>query len=117
MELDIRRPRARHHACKQAALVDADGERSTAEEQPFKADARAPADGAQLVVGRDRHCTAVNETKLQMILQIFADPGAIDNNLDAVLSQRSCGADSRHPEQWRRLAVPGAQSNTAPRPD
>src|SRR4029077_8109998 len=105
------------HACKQTALVDADGERSTAEEQPFKADARAADDGAQLIVGGDRQCTAINETKLQMILQIFADSGAIDDDRDAVVAERGGGADSRHHEQMRRLDGPGAQNHPAPRPN
>ena len=117
MELDIRRPGARHHACKQATLVDADGERSLPEEQPFKADARVANDGAQLIVGGDRHRAAINETKLQMILQIFADPGAIDDDRDAVLAQRRGGADSRHHEQVRRLDRSGAQNHAAPRPN
>jgi hypothetical protein len=41
VELDIRPLRIRHHARKQAALIDAAGERSTPVKQPFKADPHA----------------------------------------------------------------------------
>lgn len=53
MELGVGRAAGRVHPAEQAALVDADGQRPAAEQQPLQSHAGAAAQGAQLVVGGD----------------------------------------------------------------
>ena len=85
------------------ALVDADRERPAAEQQPLQADLCLAEQRVQLVVGRDRLSAFVAQTDLQVILQVFADTGRIDDHRNAVLREQRVRADARELQQLRRL--------------
>src|SRR6218665_802958 len=58
-----------------AALVDADGQRASASQQPGQAHAQAAEPAIELVVGGDGLGALVAETNLQVVLQVLADAG------------------------------------------
>ena len=103
MELYIRRGRLRQGAHETAALIDTHREWPTAKKQPLQTEFHLAEPGVQLVVGGDRFGAFVNQSDLQVILQIFADTGQMMPYRDAVRLQQRCGADAGELQQLRRL--------------
>ena len=103
VKLHVRCCRLRFHAGEDASLVDADGHGATARESVVEPDLERPPPASKVVVGRDRLGALEDYSRLEMILQIFADAGELvhDRNTEGV-EQRG-RADARKLQQLRGL--------------
>ena len=93
MKLDVRRCcLGRQSAHEATALIDADRQGSAPSEQPLQTDLDAPDERTQFIVGGNRSCAFIDQSNLQMILQVFTDPRQLVHDGNAVLrEQRSVG--------------------------
>ena len=69
----------------------------------------------QFVVGRDRLRHFVDQTNLQVILQVLADTCAIGDDRNPVPVQERGRPDARHLQQLRRLQRAGRENHLAQR--
>src|SRR6185295_18797148 len=99
-----------------AALVDADGHRPVAREQIVDTHAYRAPEAGEVVVGRDRPCAFVDDARLQVVLQVFADAGELvhDGNVEA--AQKRLRPHAGELQQLRRLHRTGAEQDFAARP-
>ncbi|KAG0923995.1 hypothetical protein G6F32_014075 [Rhizopus arrhizus] len=114
MELGVGRAAGGVHPAEQAALVDPDGQRPTAKQQPLQSHAGAATPRAQLVVGGDGPRGFVDEPDLQVVLQVLADARQIPHHADAELPQQRGRPDAGQLQQLRRLQRARAQHHFAP---
>ena len=69
--------------------------RTAPSEQPLQTDLDAPDERAQFIVGRNRSCAFVDQSNLQMVLQVFTDARQIVHDVNAVLREQRRRANSR----------------------
>ena len=99
-----------------AALVDADGERAGAVQQPFDAEFRLADPGVELVVGGDGLGAFVAQADLQVVLQVLADAARVAHHGHAEPVEQRGRADARELQQLRRLDGAGRQQHFGARP-
>ena len=94
MKLDVRRGGfGRQSAHEATALIDADRQGSAPCEQPLQTDLDATGERTQLIVGGNRPCAFIDQSNLQMILQVLTNPGQIVYDGNAVLCKQRWRAD------------------------
>src|SRR5215471_15666516 len=115
MKLNLRRRGVAIDARENASLVDADSHRPAACEHVIEAHPQRAPPAREIVVGRDRLRALEDDSRLQVVLEVFADAGKIVNDANAKIFEQASRAHPGELEQLRRLERAGAQQNLASR--
>src|SRR5688500_1575589 len=94
MKLDVGRRGFGERAHEHPSVVDADRERPGAVCEPFPSHAQAPPRATHVVVDRDWLRDLEHYTRLQVVLQVFADARQIVHDGYAVRLQQGWAADT-----------------------